>query len=83
MTTHDSPADLLRRSFEGDGLDRLEAIDALITDLLNELDFAALTARAEGATWQEIADAYGTTRQGAQQRWGSIDRWTHLRVNPT
>lgn len=29
-------------------------------------------ARAEGATWQEIGDAVGLTRQGAQQRFSEV-----------
>lgn len=74
MTTpHDSPADLLRRSYTGDGLDRLEAIRTLILDLTEQEDSAALAARADGATWQEVADALDTTRQAAHQRWGRID----------
>jgi hypothetical protein len=28
------------------------------------------SARADGHTWQEISDALGMTRQGAQQRFG-------------
>lgn len=31
----------------------------------------AAQAKAEGHTWQEIGDATGLTRQGAQQRFGA------------
>lgn len=35
--------------------------------MLNE---SVRRARAAGASWQDIADATGMSRQGAQQRWG-------------
>lgn len=34
------------------------------------LDQAAAEARGYGATWQQIADAAGITRQSAWKRWG-------------
>lgn len=47
-------------------------IDAARTaaDAANELALAAGNARQAGATWSEIGDAVGLTRQAAQQRWG-------------
>lgn len=29
-------------------------------------------ARAQGATWDEIGDEAGMTRQGARQKWGNL-----------
>jgi hypothetical protein len=28
-------------------------------------------ARSSGATWQQVGDLFGFTRQAAQQRWGT------------
>ena len=36
------------------------------------LDEAVLYARAAGETWTTIGEAAGTTRQSAQERWGSL-----------
>lgn len=36
----------------------------------DELRAAVKRARAAGATWQNIADVFGTTRSAAQQRFG-------------
>lgn len=33
-------------------------------------------ARANGATWKEIAEALHVTKQAAQQRYGRKDHWT-------
>lgn len=30
-------------------------------------------ARRAGATWQEIGDVFGVSRQAAQQRWGLLN----------
>ena len=37
----------------------------------DDLDGAVQLARASGATWQQIADELGVSRQAAQQRYGS------------
>lgn len=93
-TPNTSPAALLHACYLGDGLDRLDAIHDLIEDLGQQQDHAALLARSESATWDEIGYAVGITRQAAQQRWGRIaarierrldlstdvDEFTHLRV---
>jgi hypothetical protein len=34
------------------------------------LEQAVVDMRGEGATWQEVGDALGVTRQAAQQRYG-------------
>ena len=35
---------------------------------------AVKTARQRGATWQDIADAAGTTRQSAWEKWKAVQR---------
>ncbi len=40
------------------------------TDAERQLAHAALAARTAGASWTQIGDAVGLTRQAAQQRWG-------------
>lgn len=75
MTTppKNSPRGRLVRAFHpADPIDALEAITGLRQDLVEAEDHAALLARQDGATWQEIADALGITRQAAHQRWGHI-----------
>lgn len=60
----------LRRGHVGDGLtsvaaafERASAADEALRNAVDE-------ARALGRTWQEIADAMGTSRQAAYQRFG-------------
>lgn len=55
----------------GDSLDQIGQVR--LVELAAEQVRRAIitTARAEGRTWQEIGDALGTTRQNAQQRYGS------------
>lgn len=36
----------------------------------SDLDGSVRVARAAGATWQQIGDAAGLTKQAAHQRWG-------------
>jgi hypothetical protein len=51
-------------------LDALEWTAALRAEL-DELEALIVRqARLENASWSEIADPIGITRQGAQQRWG-------------
>jgi len=58
-----------------DAADTLRAI-AELRKLLEEAENqAALQARRSGATWQEIADELGLTRQRVHQRWGNIARF--------
>ena len=42
-----------------------------LSDLVDgEMRAAVTRAREQGATWQNIADVFGTTRASAQQRFG-------------
>lgn len=55
----------------------LRAVDAVrgaagtLRSAAAELEEAVRLARAAGATWQQVADACGMTKQSAWQRWGS------------
>lgn len=44
-------------------------LEQRITD---ELRAAVRRARVQGATWQNIADVFGTTRSAAQKRFGEV-----------
>ncbi len=59
------------RPLPGAELARLIDAARAVTDADNELTQAARAARAGGASWTQIGDAVGLTRQAAQQRWGS------------
>jgi DNA-directed RNA polymerase specialized sigma24 family protein len=52
-------------------LQRIEKLTAHISQLTAEQDFAVSQARANGATWAEIADALGCSPQAAHKRY----RW--------
>jgi hypothetical protein len=54
----------------GPALDTLEWTAALRAELDDLETLIVRQARAEGASWGEIADPIGITRQGCQQRWG-------------
>lgn len=51
-------------------IQRLSAIESVLVNLRDFQRTLALTAKAEGHTWQEIADVLHITRQAAQQRFG-------------
>ncbi len=74
----DSPAGRVHRVLRGTlgnrhaALDRLVAIDELRAWLAEAEPQAVIGARLERATWAEMGDAVGITRQGAFGRWGSI-----------
>jgi len=59
------------------GRDDVDALEVLRTGAMYERYFqevqshAVRVARAQGRTWQEIADAVGTTKQTAWQKWRS------------
>lgn len=40
---------------------------------VSKLDAAVADARSAGATWQQVADAVGMTRQSAWRRWSTPD----------
>lgn len=52
-------------------LPRIKHLTAQIAQLTTEQDFAVSQARAEGATWAEIADALGCSPQAAHKHY----RW--------
>lgn len=59
-----------RRTSEGDEIELRQLID--LTDHLSKAIHEAVTGqRALGRSWAYIATATGTTRQAAQQRWGT------------
>jgi hypothetical protein len=70
----------LRRSTVGKGmtprpvpgleLGRLIAAARAAAHADSELTLAAHAARQTGASWTQIGDAVGLSRQAAQQRWG-------------
>lgn len=53
-----------------DNLKALEANAALVKMLTEEQSVLVANARIDGATWEQIATALGTTKQAAQQRFG-------------
>lgn len=62
----------------GDALDAaLEALGRSCTEVraaTQRLEDAVLAARSAGATWAQIGDAAGVTRQAAHERWGHQPR---------
>jgi hypothetical protein len=66
------------------GRDDVDALEVLRTAAMYERYFqevqnhAARVARAEGRTWQELADAVGTTKQTAWQKWRSPKERTRI-----
>jgi hypothetical protein len=51
-------------------LDAVKAVRMLETFAEQRKEVVIYEARKNGATWQQIADALGITRQAAQKRWG-------------
>jgi hypothetical protein len=58
------------RPVPGAELDRLADAAQAAADADRQLATAAHGARTAGATWTQIGDALGLSRQAAQQRWG-------------
>jgi hypothetical protein len=58
------------RPVPGAELGRLINAAHAAADADAELAHAARAARDAGASWAQIGDALGLTRQAAQQRWG-------------
>lgn len=52
-----------------EALERARQHSAHVRTQTAELDAAVAEARAAGATWQQVADAVGITRQSAWARW--------------
>jgi hypothetical protein len=81
----DSPRGRLDRIYEAgplDGqdqaLDVLDAIAGLRSQLAEQEDYAALRARQQGATWEQIGTALGVSKQAAQQRWRAISEFAGM-----
>jgi hypothetical protein len=68
-------ADTRRAETPAAALEALAALLELETFLERTTDDLALAARRDGATWEQIGSALGTSRQAAQQRWGNISRF--------
>jgi hypothetical protein len=51
-------------------LQRLSAIETVYVNLRDFQTTLALSARAEGVTWEEIGGTLGMSKQAAQQRFG-------------
>lgn len=61
----------LAQTVTGSPLRRVEKLSAQISQLTAEQDFAVSQARADRATWAEIAEALGCSPQAAHKRY----RW--------
>lgn len=68
---------LVWRSCDGGGepdeLDRLSVWRVVAHEAEVAISAGVVRARAAGATWAEVGDALGMTRQGAHQRFGMLD----------
>jgi len=62
------------RKLVGAGLDRLARAVENMKDAEQALADAVVSARQGGASWGEIGDIVGTTRQAAHQRWSPKER---------
>ncbi len=61
----------IARPLPGAELTRLIDAARAVVEADHELTQAARAARSGGASWSQIGDAVGLTRQAAQHRWGS------------
>jgi hypothetical protein len=68
-------ADTRRAKTPDAAIEALAAAHELETFLERSTDELALAARRDGATWEQIGSALGTSRQAAQQRWGNVSRF--------
>jgi len=71
MSVWDQWEAVIRRP-DPDPLEVLRAAGMYQRYLFEIQDKAVKAARAQGHTWEEIAQAVGTTRQAAWQRYGSV-----------
>ncbi len=62
------------RRLPGAGLDRLARAVENMKDAEQALADAVVSARQGGASWGQIGDIVGTTRQAAHQRWSPKER---------
>ena len=57
-------------------LEAMRLQQAKIQDLTRGIIQYVDNARADGATWAQIGDALGITKQAAQQHYGYTSQWT-------
>jgi hypothetical protein len=77
-TENDQYADFLRRAISGytrrvaqGDIDAIASFSALVAEAGEQLAEAVLLLRVRGYSWTDISTRLGTTRQAAQQRWGT------------
>jgi hypothetical protein len=75
---NDEYADFLRRALHGytrrvagGDIDALASFSALVAEAGEQLGEAVFFLRLRGYSWTDIGIRLGTTRQAAQQRWGT------------
>jgi len=75
---NDQYADFLRRAISGytrrvgqGDIDAIASFNALVAEAGEQLAEAVFLLRVRGYSWTDISLRLGTTRQAAQQRWGT------------
>jgi hypothetical protein len=75
---NDAYADFLRRALNGytrrigqGDIDAIASYSALVAEAGEQLAEAVFLLRVRGYSWTDISIRLGTTRQAAQQRWGT------------
>jgi hypothetical protein len=75
---NDEYADFLRRALHGytrrlarGDIDALASFNALVAEAGEQLGETVFFLRVCGYSWTDIGTRLGTTRQAAQQRWGT------------
>jgi hypothetical protein len=75
---NDQYADFLRRALSGytrrigqGDIDAIASFNALVAEAAERLAEAVFLLRVRGYSWTDISIRLGTTRQAAQQRWGT------------
>ena len=75
---NDAYADFLRRALSGytrrvgqGDIDAIASFNALVAEAGEQLAEAVFLLRVRGYSWTDIGIRLGTTRQAAQQRWGT------------
>jgi len=78
VVENDEYADFLRRALaaytrrvgQGD-IDAITSFNALVAEAAEQLAEAVFLLRVRGYSWTDVGTRLGTSRQAAQQRWGS------------
>ncbi len=70
------------RTVPGPELSQLIAAASVLAQAEAQVACAVGLARAAGASWSQVGDAVGISRQGAQQRWGTSTREATTDNNP-